>query len=133
MVSGPIGFLLAVIDGLEEAGFFKETGISKEALISQMLKVMNHNLATDGSYHMTEDDLSNGYEKAMSDTIDAAMQDALQKGLVDIAGVDDEGQLIYHLSEKGNELSKELSSGNHPIIVTAQFERFKDFEPHCLN
>lgn len=133
MVSGPIGFLLAVIDGLEEAGFFKETGISKEALISQMLKVMNHNLATDGSYHMTEDDLSNVYKKAMSDTIDAAMQDALQKGLVDIAGVDDEGQLIYHLSEKGNELSKELSSGNHPIIVTAQFERFKDFEPHCLN
>lgn len=133
MVSDPIGFLLAVIDELEEAGFFKETGISKEALISQMLKVMNHNLATDGSYHMTEDDLSNVYEKAMSDTIDAAMQDALQKGLVDIAGVDDEGQLIYHLSEKGNELSKELSSGNHPIIVTAQFERFKDFEPHCLN
>ena len=133
MVSGPIGFLLAVIDELEEAGFFKETGISKEALISQMLKVMNHNLATDGSYDLTEDDLSNVYEKAMSDTIDAAMQDALQKGLVDIAGVDDEGQLIYHLSEKGNELSKELSSGNHPIIVTAQFERFKDFEPHCLN
>jgi len=133
MVSDPIGFLLAVIDGLEADGFFKETGISKEALISQMLKVMNHNLDTTGSFYMTEDDIQFAAANAIADTIDVAMQDAMQNGLVDIAGVDDEGQLIYHLSEKGIELSKELSSDKQPIIVTAQFERFKDFEPRCLN
>lgn len=133
MVSGPIGFLLAVIDGLEADGFFKETGISKEALISQMLKVMNHNLDTTGSFYMTEDDIQIAAANAIADTIDVAMQDAMQNGDVDIAGVDDEGQLIYQLSDRAQAELAELSSGKQPIIVTAQFERFKDFEPHCLN
>jgi len=50
---------------------------------------------------------------------------------VDIAGVDDEGQLIYQLSEQGKEIAKGFD--NQSMIVSAKFERFGNFDPHCLN
>lgn len=132
MMSGPIEeYLREIVDGLEEAGFFNLSFVSKETLSLQFLKAMDHNLDTKGDFHLSETDITEAYDNAVSDTVDELLQNAMQEGIVDIAGVDDEGQLIYQLSEQGKEIAKGFD--NQSMIVTAKFERFGNFDPHCLN
>ena len=132
MMSGPIEeYLREIVDGLEEAGFFELSFVSKGTLIKQFLKAIDHNLDTKGDYHLSESDITDAYDNAVSETVDELLQNAMQEGIVDIAGVDDEGQLIYQISERAKEIAKEFD--NQSMIVTAKFERFGDFDPHCLN
>jgi hypothetical protein len=129
---GPVEeYLQEIVDGLEEAGFFDLSFVSKGTLIKQFLKVMDHNLDTKGDFHLSESDITEAYDNAVSEEVDEFLQNAMQDGILDIAGVDDEGQLIYQLSDQGKEIAKGFD--NQTMIVTAKFERFGNFDPHCLN
>jgi hypothetical protein len=92
---------------------------------------MDHNLDTKGDFHLSESDITEAYDNAVSEEVDEFLQNAMQDGILDIAGVDDEGQLIYQLSDQGKEIAKGFD--NQTMIVTAKFERFGNFDPHCLN
>ena len=134
MMRGPVEqYLNEIINGLDEAGFFEQSIVTKNTLLKHFLNAIGHNLETKGHFVLSESEISNAYDKALDETIQDEIQKAIQDGTLDITGVDAEGQLTYQLSEQGKEIAKEFEANNQTMIVTAKFERFGDFDPHCLN
>lgn len=134
MMSGLIEqYLNEIINALDEAGFFEQSIVTKNTLLKHFLNAIGHNLETKGHYVLSESEISNAYDKALDETIQDEIQKAIQDGTLDITGVDEEGQLTYQLSARAKEEAKEFEANSQPIIITAQFERFGDFDPHCLN
>ena len=121
-------YLQDILDLLEEEKFFETTPISKKVMTDCLLKAMDHNLDTKGDYRLDEQDMLNVYQKAFETHIANAIADSLQEGLIEITGVDPNGDLIYGITEAGR---KELEPQGH--VITAKFEQIGSFGPFCLN
>ena len=126
---GPIQeYLQDILNVMEEEKFFENTPISRKVMVDCLLKAMDRNLDTKGDFHLTEQDMIDVYETAVNVHIANAIADSLQEGLIEITGVDPNGDLIYGITEAGR---KELEPQGH--VVTAKFEQIGSFGPFCLN
>ena len=127
-MDGQREYFQSIINLLEEEKFFETTPISKKVMRDCVIKAMDHNLDTKGDYRLDEQDMINVYQKAIETHIAESIADALQEGLVEITGVDPNGELIYGITEAGQ---KELEPQGH--MISAKFERIGSFGPFCLN
>lgn len=127
-MDGQREYFQSIINLLEEEKFFETTPISKKVMRDCVIKAMDHNLDTKGDYRLDEQDMINVYQKAIETHIAESIADALQEGLVEITGVDPNGELIYGITEAGQ---KELEPQGH--MITAKFEMIGSFGPFCLN
>lgn len=121
-------YLQDILALLEEEKFFETTPISKKVMTDCLLKAMDHNLDTKGDYRLDEQDMLDVYQKAFETHIANAIADALQEGIIEITGVNPDGELIYGITEAGR---KELEPQGE--VLTAKFERLGPFGTYCLN
>ena len=127
-MDGQREYFQSIINLLEEEKFFETTPISKKVMRDCVIKAMDHNLDTKGDYRLDEQDMINVYQKAIETHIAESIADALQEGIIEITGVDPNGELIYGITEAGQ---KELEPQGH--MITAKFEMIGSFGPFCLN
>ena len=121
-------YLQDILELLEEEKFFETTPISKKTMADCLLKAMDHNLNTKGDYRLSEQDLFAVHQKALETHIADSIAEAVQEGLIEITGVDPNGELIYGITEAGR---KELEPRGQ--VITAKFEQIGSFGPFCLN
>lgn len=127
-MDGQREYFQSIINLLEEEKFFETTPISKKVMRDCVIKAMDHNLDTKGDYRLDEQDMINVYQKAIETHIAESIADALQEGIIEITGVDPNGELIYGITEAGQ---KELEPQGQ--VITAKFEMIGSFGPFCLN
>jgi DNA-binding PadR family transcriptional regulator len=77
---------------------------------------------------LDEQDMIDVYQKAFKIHISEVIADSLEEGLIEITGLDPNGELIYGLTEAGQ---KELEPQDN--MISAKFERIESFGPFCLN
>ena len=121
-------YLQDILDIMDEEHFFEMSFISKKTMADCLLKAMDHNLNTKGDYRLSEQDLLAVQQKALETHISDSIAEAVQEGLIEITGVDPNGELIYGITEAGR---KELEPQGH--VITAKFEQIGSFGPFCLN
>ena len=121
-------YLQDILDIMDEEHFFEMSFISKKTMADCLLKAMDHNLNTKGDYRLSEQDLLAVQQKALETHISDSIAEAVQEGLIEITGVDPNGELIYGITEAGR---KELEPQGQ--VITAKFERIGSFGPFCLN
>lgn len=121
-------YLQDILDIMDEEHFFEMSFISKKTMADCLLKAMDHNLNTKGDYRLSEQDLLAVHQKALETHIADSIAEAVQEGLIEITGVDPNGELIYGITEAGR---KELEPQGH--VITAKFEQIGSFGPFCLN
>ena len=121
-------YLRDILDIMDEEHFFEMSFISKKTMADCLLKAMDHNLNTKGDYRLSEQDLLAVQQKALETHISDSIAEAVQEGLIEITGVDPNGELIYGITEAGR---KELEPQGQ--VITAKFERIGSFGPFCLN
>lgn len=121
-------YLQDILDIMVEEHFFEMSFISKKTMADCLLKAMDHNLNTKGDYRLSEQDLLAVHQKALETHIADSIAEAVQEGLIEITGVDPNGELIYGITEAGR---KELEPQGH--VITAKFEQIGSFGPFCLN
>lgn len=121
-------YLQDILDIMDEEHFFEMSFISKKTMADCLLKAMDHNLNTKGDYRLSEQDLLAVQQKALETHIADSIAEAVQEGLIEITGVDPNGELIYGITEAGR---KELEPQGH--VITAKFEQIGSFGPFCLN
>ena len=121
-------YLQDILDIMDEEHFFEMSFISKKTMADCLLKAMDHNLNTKGDYRLSEQDLLAVHQKALETHIADSIADSLQEGLIEITGVDPNGELIYGITEAGR---KELEPQGQ--VITAKFEQIGSFGPFCLN
>ena len=128
MMDGIREYLQTILDHLEEEKFFATTCISKKVMTNCLVKAMEHNLDIKCDYQLDEQDMIDVYQKAFNIHISEVIADSLEEGLIEITGLDPNGELIYGLTEAGQ---KELEPQGH--MISAKFERIGSFGPFCLN
>lgn len=121
-------YLQDILDIMDEEHFFEMSFISKKTMADCLLKAMDHNLNTKGDYRLSEQDLLAVHQKALETHIADSIAEAVQEGLIEITGVDPNGELIYGITEAGR---KELEPQGQ--VITAKFEQIGSFGPFCLN
>ena len=121
-------YLRDILDIMDEEHFFEMSFISKKTMADCLLKAMDHNLNTKGDYRLSEQDLLAVQQKALETHISDSIAEAVQEGLIEITGVDPNGELIYGITEAGR---KELEPQGQ--VITAKFEQIGSFGPFCLN
>ena len=128
MMDGIREYLQTILDHLEEEKFFESTRISKKLMRDCLIKAMEHNLDIKCDYQLDEQDMIDVHQKAFNIHISGVIADILQEGIIEITGVDPNGELIYGITEAGQ---KELEPQGH--MISAKFERIGSFGPFCLN
>jgi hypothetical protein len=123
-------YLNQIISALEEERFFDIAPISKKVMIDCLLKAMDRNLDTTGDFRLSDKDFQDVYHSAVNRSVSDSITDCLQEGLIEITGVDPNGELIYGLTEDGR---KEIEPVSKDQVLTAKFERLGPFGTYCLN
>lgn len=123
-------YLEEIMSVLESQNFFKDMPISRSIMSKNIQSVMEYNLFSKGDFMLDQSDMITAYEAAVEEHVDEAIQDCLQRGLVEITGVSPEGDLVYSITPKGEEVIKPEPIGDP---ISAQFERIGPYGSYSLN
>lgn len=115
-------YLDMIMGTLKDHKFFETCPFDPNLMKSELLKRMEHNLDTQANYRLTDQDILEVFDRCISIHVDESIQEALDAGVLEITGVDPNGELIYGLADQ-----KETQT------VTAKFERLGPFGTYCLN
>jgi hypothetical protein len=115
-------YLDMIMEGLENENFFSTCPIAPSLMRKELLKRMEYNLDTRADYRLTDFDVTEVFERCISIHIDESIADALHEGILEIKGVDPNGDILYGLVEP-----KETQ------MVSAKFERMGPYGSYCLN
>ena len=121
-------YLNDIMAELANANFFNKPFMTKEAMQESLIKVMYDKLDTTGSFYLSDMDLTTAYENACSLYVSDAIQKNLHEGLIEITGIDPNGELVYGITEAGHILLESNTSS-----YDTPFEEVGPFGSYCLN
>lgn len=90
------------IEGLTEDNFFCEENVfmEKDLLRLEIIKAVELNITEDKDPFLTDDQFMVAVENAFKQSVDDTFDSLISKGLIDIAGMDNEDKFVYKLSKK---------------------------------
>ena len=129
----PVQYAQMLIDEIERSGLFDQEPISKDRFHQHLLNKAINNALQTGEYLLNEMEMLDCYELTVRDYIDTCIADALQDELIEITGIDENGEMTYGVSEKGKEFAERFEKDNGVHVVVSKFEHLGDYGPMSLN
>ena len=83
---------------------FNETGINPENLRYIILQLSQSNYENTGNEIINEEQYNKALEKSHKDSLKETLDVMLKDGLIEISGIDDNGEYIMELTKTGKEI-----------------------------
>jgi hypothetical protein len=123
-LTDPFQYAIDVISALDEAGYFeKDKLVDPAVLFRQIETAANKKVKRTGETILSEEEISECYDRAIHISVDEVIADLLQEGKLEISGITPEGELLYSSIPEDNPKPKDIE-------LIAQCERFLSGGPN---